>query len=495
MSTTLESLAACFQGLVPSSLFTCSREGVPNVALLSHVEYVDARHVALSFQFFNKSRRNIAENPQALVRVIDPDARQGWVLRLRFVRSETSGPIFERMDLRIEAIASYSGLKGIFKLLAADIYEVESIEKVAEEPGGVLGAARAAGIASARGHRHDEPDAVFTMRAMQNLSHRIHHADSLGELLDSILAGLEEAFGFTQSMILMPGEDDRTLVTIASRGYPESGVGAEVRIGEGIIGVAAEARKPIRISGLLREMLYAYAVHMRAQEAGLFTRHERIPLPGLSNPESQLGVPLLVRGELVGVLCIESEAPYRFHEEDKTSIELLGSYLAIAIQNMFFRERAADAASQALEPGGGDSRHSARADHAHERSGARVSVASTAAARASGPSTAARHDVVFYRGEECILVDGEYLIRSLPARILWKLLSVRDSCGRVEFTNRELRLDRSLGLPEYKDNLESRLLLLRRRLEQKCPDIRLAPCARGRFLLEVRGPLGLSEQP
>ena len=52
-------------------------------------------------------------------------------------------------------------------------------------------------------------------------------------------------------------------------------------------------------------------------------------------------MPLLVRDELVGVLCIESEEPYRFHEEDKTSIELLGSYLAIAIQNMQLQERAA----------------------------------------------------------------------------------------------------------------------------------------------------------
>ena len=42
-----------------------------------------------------------------------------------------------------------------------------------------------------------------------------------------------------------------------------------------------------------------------------------MPLPGLENPASQLGVPLVVRGELIGVLCIESETPYRFHEEDK----------------------------------------------------------------------------------------------------------------------------------------------------------------------------------
>ncbi len=52
-------------------------------------------------------------------------------MRLKFERSETSGPIFDRMFLRIEAIASYVGLKGIFKLKAADIYLVESVEPVA----------------------------------------------------------------------------------------------------------------------------------------------------------------------------------------------------------------------------------------------------------------------------------------------------------------------------------------------------------------------------
>ena len=97
MSLGLEQLASCFQGILPSMFFTCSKDGIPNAAFLSHVDYVDATHVALSFQFFNKSRRNIAENPHALVRVIDPDTNQGYALRLKFERSETSGPIFERM--------------------------------------------------------------------------------------------------------------------------------------------------------------------------------------------------------------------------------------------------------------------------------------------------------------------------------------------------------------------------------------------------------------
>jgi hypothetical protein len=466
MSVTLESLATCFQGLLPAQLFTCSLEGVPNAAYLSHVDYVDPSHVALSFQFFNKSRRNIAENPHALVFVTDPDTGQGWSLRLLYVRSETSGPLFDRMALRIEAIASYCGLKGIFKLRAADVYQVLAIEPVAEEVGRPPTPSELRAAA----------DPIFTVKALQDLADRIHRADSLETLVDSILAGLDECFGFRHSMILVPTEQDGVLVTIATRGYAEDGAGAEVRYGEGIAGMVAEARKPIRISGLMRGMLYALAMHKASIDPA--RRARQIPLPGLANPESQLGVPLLVRGDLVGVLCLESEVPYRFHEEDKASIELLGSYLAIAIQNMQWQERAADSSPEPAPV-----------------TPPAPPPAATAAARVGPrPDARRRHDVVYYAADECILVDGEYLIRGLPARVLWRLLTTRDTTGREEFTNRELRLDRSLQLPEWKDNLESRLLLLRRRLEQKCPDIRLAPRCRGRFALEVSGVLTLSQQ-
>jgi hypothetical protein len=452
MTPSLDTLTPCFQGLIPALLYTCSADGIPNVAYLSHVDYVDQTHVALSFQFFNKSRRNVAENPKASVEVRDPDTGHVWFLRLRYVRSETSGPLFDRMALRIESIASYCGLKGIFKLLAADVYEVTGIADA------TVAGHRSPSVCAAR----LPADPLFTMQALQHMSARIHAAASLEQLLDSILAGLEEVYGFTHSMLALSAEEPHVLVTVASRGYSENGAGAEVRFGEGIIGMVAEARKPIRISGLLRGMLYALAVHKRAQEVGVRAFEARVPLPGLPNPESQLGVPLLVRGELIGVLCIESQVPYRFHEDDKTSIELLGSYVAIAIQNMQLQERAEAAApSTAAEP-----------------------ILSKPAPAPPAPARAVR-EVVYYGADECILVDGEYLIRSLPARILWKLLQARSREGRTEFTNRELRLDKSLNLPEWKDNLETRLLLLRRRLEQKCRDIKVVPRGRGRFALEL----------
>ncbi len=461
----LESLTACFQGLIPSWLCTCSRDGVPNVAILSHVDYVDPRHVALSFQFFNKSKRNVLENPNALVRVWDPDTFQVYALRLRFVRTETEGPVFETMRLRIEAIASYSGLKGIFRLLGADVYEVLSIEALPHERG----------LASAAPARRVAPPAAasavpFTLNALKVLSERLQQAGCVDALLDSVLETLESIFGFRHSMILLTSEDPERLELIASRGYPEGGVGSEVRLGEGIVGLVAEARKPIRISGLLRQMLYANAVAKRAEESGLCPEERRIPLPGLPDPDSQLGIPLLARDELLGVLCIESDRGYRFHEEDRAYLEVLGGYLAIAIQNALLAERSE-------EPGEPVAAHPA-----------------PTAAPVTGTGRP-RLEVAYYQRDECVLVDGEYLVRSVPAKILRKILTENRHEGRIEFTNRQLRLDPSLGLPEWKDNLESRLILLRRRLAERCPAIQLAPSGRGRFRLALGADFALVEHP
>lgn len=461
----LENLTSCFQGIIPAWLCTCSKDGIPNAAIISHVDYVDARHVALSFQFFNKSKRNVAENPQAMVRLIDPDTMQVYRMRLRYVRTETSGPLFESMRLRIEAIASYSGLKGIFQLLGADVYEVLAVAPIAYEAG-------VPGLAATARPPSEPCDRVpFTMKALQEFSERIHGAPTLDCLLDAILETLERIFGFRHSMILLASDQPERLEMLASRGYPEGGVGSEVGYGEGIIGMVAEARKPIRVSGMLRQMLYANAVRARAEQRGLCPETRRIPLPGLPEPESQLGIPLLVRDELVGVLCIETGRAYRFHEEDRAYLEVLGGYLAIAIQNAQLRERSEEGAGEALP------------------------LRPEPSAPAAPAAMRARLEIEYFRGDECVLVDGEYLVRSLPARILWKLLREREAGGEVEFTNRRLRLDKSLQLPPVKDNLESRLILLRRRLAERCPELRIVQSGRGRFRLEVAAALTLTERP
>lgn len=115
---------------MPGLMVTCSADGTPNVTIISQVYWMDETHVALSFQFFSKTIRNVRENPRAWAAVTDFVKRADWVLDLEFERSETEGSVFDAMDMQIEAIASATGMSGIFKLRAADVYRVLSVERV-----------------------------------------------------------------------------------------------------------------------------------------------------------------------------------------------------------------------------------------------------------------------------------------------------------------------------------------------------------------------------
>lgn len=121
---------------VPAQVGTCSADGIPNATEISRAYYVDAHHVALSNQFFSKTIRNIRENPRACLYLNDVEGCAGWLLQLEFDHSETEGPVFDEMDMQIEAIASMTGMSGIFKLRAADIYRVLSAKKVLLDPPG-----------------------------------------------------------------------------------------------------------------------------------------------------------------------------------------------------------------------------------------------------------------------------------------------------------------------------------------------------------------------
>jgi len=458
MSTRLCDLALCFQGVIPSVVATCDAAGEPNITYVSQVYYLDEQHVALSCQFFNKTKRNILENPQATVVVYDPLSFDAWRLVVRFLREEKSGPLFDSMALRIEVIASHTGMSGVFRLISADVFEVIALEPLP----GFKSAAPAPPSAVP-----PQPAGPLTeLRGLQKVSERIARAGDLESLLGGTLETLDELFHFSHSMVLVAESEGERLVAIASHGYGEAGIGAEVALGEGLIGTVARRRRMLRLAGVGAELRYGRAIRGRVQECeGAARLAPEIPLPGLPDAQAQLVLPLIARDALVGVLAVESRDPLCFDEWDEAFLQIVAHQIATGIERM--------------SAAGEESEQPAQAPLARPRQ----------------PRTAlAPRCFVYYKNDDCIFVDGEYLVRNVPAKILWKLLGQHRDAGRSEFSNRELRLDPKLGLPPLKDNLESRLILLRKRLVEKCPDVRLVPTGRGRFTLELDAEPALVER-
>jgi adenylate cyclase len=459
LGTPLSALRGCFQGFIPSVLATCSKDGVPNVTYLSHVEYVDATHVALSYQFFNKTQKNVAENPYAAVNIIDPVSFDTYELDLRFDHRETSGPLFDEMSARIDAIASHTGMVGIFKLLGADVYEVLAVHTQ-------TGYLRPAPPEASPPEAPPAPSLRGELHTLSQVTEKLRAPRDLEGLYDAMLDALKSTLGFEHAMVLVPNETEDRLFTVASMGYGESGVGAEVAIGQGLIGTAAERRKSLRLADLDASLRYGRAIRAQTMAGGNESLDPEIPLPGLPDAQLQVAIPLVSHDRLFGVLAVESRNPRMLGDWQGSFLDIVGNVAATAIDNLMLR---ADSDEAPAEP------PKRRATVAPAQSKPRLSFC-------------------LYKSDDCVFVAGKYLIRNVPGRILWKILRGYADEGRTEFSNRELRLDASLGLPAVKDNLESRLILLRKRLEQKCPELRMVSKCRGEFRVEVDGEVELSER-
>ncbi len=317
MTGSVDAIRGALDGAIPATVATCSPDGVPNISYVSQVYYVDAGRVALSYQFFNKTRANVLATRRATALVIDPFSYARYRIALEYERLETSGPLYERMKAHLAGIASHTGMAGVFRLQGADVYPCHAGRRTG---GGVHAAGRRAACTC-----------FATVRA---IAQRIAGCADLSHLLDEALAALDDSLGIRYAMILMADDRAGRLYTVASRGYDASGVGSEIAFGEGVVGVAAREKTPIRIMHRANEWVRR-AIRDGAAAGGMAALVEtEIPLPGLPDARSQLAVPVVVGSSLTAILYVEDVQDRRFDYDDEDALVAVAALLGPMIRGM-----------------------------------------------------------------------------------------------------------------------------------------------------------------
>jgi adenylate cyclase len=354
-----------------------------------------------------------------------------------------------------------TGMQDVFRLRAADIYRVTRIERVPPNE-------RADGSAGSGGRatppRKERADAA----ALGELCARITRCADLDTLVRVTVDGLAELLGHEHSMLLLLDEDGRRLFTIASHGYEREGIGSEVSIGDGVIGLAAERAAPVRVGNAHQMEKYSRSVRRSYEDSGAIEPGREIAVPGLTFADSRIAVPAVALGQLVGVLTVEAVPSAEYVAVDEGALTIVASLVANAVETIRAEERAVTATAAAADRG-----------------------ASPVAAVTEGDATHIR----FFAVDGSTFLDGDYVIKGVAGRLLWSLLRQYDTEGRTDFTNREVRLDPTLDLPDFRDNFESRLILLKRRLDERDAPIRIEKTGRGRFRLVVSTPVRLDLAP
>ena len=333
---TLADLTGCFGGLVPAVLATVSAGGIPNVTYLSRAHPVDTERIAVSNQFLSKSSRNVAEEPRASLLLVRPETHEEYRLSVVYERTERQGPVFDRLRNDLSMVAALTGMEEVFRLSSADVYRVVRIEQVTHVPAGAPGAPETTHPGSP---------------GLGELCERLSRCGDLDTMLSVLGVGLDDLFGYRHSQLLLLDEAGQGLFTIATHGYRTNGVGAETALGQGLAGTAAARCAPVVVANSSQLNKYSSTIRRSYEESGEAQPGGQIPMVGLARPGSQLAVPALALGHLVGVLVIEDEQGERFGPADAAMVTAIATILASTIETLRTEVRTSGAVGAGIGAG------------------------------------------------------------------------------------------------------------------------------------------------
>lgn len=152
------------------------------------------------------------------------------------------------------------------------------------------------------------------LSAIQTLTDTALEHLSLEDLLRELLDRIREVLTVDATTILLLSEDGQFLTVHASRGLEEA-VTARLSIpfGRGVAGTIAASQKPLIVDDL-----------SKVEVSGPFLQE---------NLRSLVGVPLLVKGRVVGVIHVGTTQPHHFTQDDVQLLEMVAYRIALAIDH------------------------------------------------------------------------------------------------------------------------------------------------------------------
>jgi DNA-binding NtrC family response regulator len=187
-------------------------------------------------------------------------------------------------------------------------------------------------------------------QVLQRASENIRATLELDEIYESALQTMGELFEFHHAIVLLVEPGGRSLRVVASRGYENQAMGGRVAVGTGVIGQVAERKKPLYVGNLGQHRVYAAAQRRQMMKAGRGEElGDAVPVPGLPGAECHFAIPLLARGELIGVFSIESPVKRTLSEHERGLVSIVASQIAAAIHTARLLEERARTAEALQE--------------------------------------------------------------------------------------------------------------------------------------------------
>ncbi|HWG59037.1 MAG TPA: SpoIIE family protein phosphatase [Candidatus Acidoferrales bacterium] len=159
-----------------------------------------------------------------------------------------------------------------------------------------------------------------TISVLAEISHEINTSLDVDEVLRKAAAQIKRLIDFEIFAVLLPDENTNQLYFRFAIGHKLDVVEHwRIPIADGIIGSAATTGQPVRVGDVRKDSRY---------------------LNALDGVRSELAVPLVVRGRVIGVLDIESRQPDYFTRDQQNILMLVASRIGPAIENARLYENA-----------------------------------------------------------------------------------------------------------------------------------------------------------